>query len=349
MERNMTKSVGRPIVLVLMIAWTGSSTPLLAAAADAIIADHTCCNLKAVPANWIQQAKAQLRLAYGHTSHGSQIINGMDVFKNPPGSLYWWDRTGTQGGLSIWDGTPTGDLGNPDRTSWAQRTRDLLLGSGKDRNCIVWSWCGQVSNATPADIDTYTGLMMALRTDFPDVKFVYMTGHLDGTGTTGNLHLRNEQIRAHVRATGGILFDFADIESFDPSGNAFLHLRADDGCNYWLGGQQRNWADEWCAVHPGDCSSCSCAHSKSLNCDQKARAFWWLLARIAGWAGPSPKGDLNCDGSVNFADINPFVLAIGDPDEYRRQYPDCDLLNGDCNGDGLVDFGDINPFVDLLS
>ncbi|MEW6251697.1 MAG: CRTAC1 family protein [Planctomycetota bacterium] len=60
-------------------------------------------------------------------------------------------------------------------------------------------------------------------------------------------------------------------------------------------------------------------------------------------------GDLNCDGLVNFGDINPFVLALSDPAGYRQQYPDCTLLHGDVNGDGRVDFGDINPFVALLA
>jgi hypothetical protein len=36
------------------------------------------------------------------------------------------------------------------------------------------------------------------------------------------------------------------------------------------------------------------------------------MARLAGWepgATPQP-GDLNCDGSVNGYDIDPFVLAL---------------------------------------
>ena len=40
-------------------------------------------------------------------------------------------------------------------------------------------------------------------------------------------------------------------------------------------------------------------------------------------------GDLNCDGTFNGADIDPFFLALGDPGEYERQFPDCDILNGD--------------------
>jgi hypothetical protein len=60
-------------------------------------------------------------------------------------------------------------------------------------------------------------------------------------------------------------------------------------------------------------------------------------------------GDLNCDGSVDFADINPFVLALVDPDGYAAQHADCDLLNADINDDGEVGFADINPFVALLT
>jgi acetyl esterase/lipase len=64
---------------------------------------------------------------------------------------------------------------------------------------------------------------------------------------------------------------------------------------------------------------------------------------------PALPADLNCDGVVNFDDINPFVLAISDPAAYAAAYPDCNFMNGDCNSDGLVDFDDINPFVVLLS
>ncbi len=60
-------------------------------------------------------------------------------------------------------------------------------------------------------------------------------------------------------------------------------------------------------------------------------------------------GDLNCDGFVNFDDINPFVLALSEPAGYAQQYPNCDILDGDFNADAVVNFDDINPFVALLS
>ena len=60
-------------------------------------------------------------------------------------------------------------------------------------------------------------------------------------------------------------------------------------------------------------------------------------------------GDLNCDGVINFGDINPFVLALSNPAGYNTAFPWCNILNGDTNGDGLVNFGDINPFVAILT
>jgi hypothetical protein len=79
--------------------------------------------------------------------------------------------------------------------------------------------------------------------------------------------------------------------------------------------------------------------------DEPARLVSLRGEVVSGWK----KGDLDCDGQVNFGDINPFVLALTGREQYERQYPDCEWLNADCNGDGTVDFGDINPFVDLLT
>ncbi|MCG3127090.1 MAG: hypothetical protein CHACPFDD_01948 [Phycisphaerae bacterium] len=59
-------------------------------------------------------------------------------------------------------------------------------------------------------------------------------------------------------------------------------------------------------------------------------------------------GDLNCDGSINGFDIEPFVLAISDPITYAEEFPDCDLTLGDMNDDGSVNGFDIDSFVDAL-
>jgi hypothetical protein len=68
----------------------------------------------------------------------------------------------------------------------------------------------------------------------------------------------------------------------------------------------------------------------------------------ARWACYDP-GDLNCDGLVNTFDIDPFVIAITDPDVYYFILPDCDPMLADINGDGVVNTFDIDPFVGLLT
>jgi hypothetical protein len=60
------------------------------------------------------------------------------------------------------------------------------------------------------------------------------------------------------------------------------------------------------------------------------------------------RADMNCDGAVNFDDINPFVTALISRAGYEARYPTCLWLNGDINDDDSVDFDDINPFVACL-
>jgi M6 family metalloprotease-like protein len=60
-------------------------------------------------------------------------------------------------------------------------------------------------------------------------------------------------------------------------------------------------------------------------------------------------GDLNCDGTVSFSDINPFVLLMTNYQVYLTTYPNCIPINGDINSDGQISFADINPFVALLT
>ena len=59
-------------------------------------------------------------------------------------------------------------------------------------------------------------------------------------------------------------------------------------------------------------------------------------------------GDMNCDGRINAFDIEPFLLALFDPNAYQALYPDCDMMNADTNFDGAIDAFDIEPFLELL-
>lgn len=70
--------------------------------------------------------------------------------------------------------------------------------------------------------------------------------------------------------------------------------------------------------------------------------YIWFLTPVGPALCP---GDMNCDGAINFSDIDPFVLALQGEAAYAAQYPDCFWLNADTNGDAAVDFADIDPFV----
>jgi hypothetical protein len=75
--------------------------------------------------------------------------------------------------------------------------------------------------------------------------------------------------------------------------------------------------------------------------------FW-----AASVAPSACAGDLNCDGQIDFADINPFVLYLSNFATWQATYAGCPPENGDINGDGTYgqgSFTDINPFVALFT
>ena len=286
-----------------------------------IIIDHTCVDIHGIPQTWIEQAKAGLYIAYGHTSHGSQLTEGMTGlvgFMNGlgyPTGLYDWNDTGSSGALHLHDYAMPGDLGYLGDLTWATETRTYLDNPANSGcNVIMWSWCGGCSDNTPAGIQAYLDAMNQLETDYPAVRFVYMTGHLD-IWADATLKANNQQIRDYCNANGKILYDFADIESYDPDGTYYEY--ANDDCGYYSGDPEDdgvylgNWAQEWQGSHTEntDWYDCDAAHSEPLNANRKAYAAWWLWARLAGWDG-SVEGEGEGEGwpiHITFTTVEPAV------------------------------------------
>jgi hypothetical protein len=228
--------------------------------AGAVIAGHEAAvAFDTLPLNLLDFIRDNYRIYYGHTSHGSQIMTGLNMLATQSADYALPDFHEV-----------SGDLGYNGDVTWASSTRTFLEAHPGEYNVVMWSWCGGVSDNTTAGIQTYLDTMSQLEADYPFVTFIYMTGHLDGTGTSGNLYARNDQIRVFTSTNRKALFDFADVESYDPAGHYYSD--ASDDCG---------WCSDWCATH--SCPTCSsCAHSHCLNCYLKGKAFWSMMAQIAG-------------------------------------------------------------------
>ncbi len=57
---------------------------------------------------------------------------------------------------------------------------------------------------------------------------------------------------------------------------------------------------------------------------------------------------MNSGGSLDLVDVEPFITALLDADQYVDRYPDCDIDLADLNRDGSVNLVDIEPFMEAL-
>ena len=95
-----------------------------------------------------------------------------------------------------------------------------MLNSAPQANAFMWSWCGEMSWLSTAEVQQYLDMMTQLEAEYPGVRFVYMTGHTDGTTGDSVLNRNNNLVRDYVLANSKVLYDFADIESWLPDGTA---------------------------------------------------------------------------------------------------------------------------------
>ena len=323
----------KKLFFVTVLAAAVLCAPVFAAP---IIIDHRHTDITQLSSGQLARAKAVLHIAYGHTSHGSQLTDGMSGlvgFANGgglglsyPNNFFAWNNGGTGGALDLHDYAMGGDVGYyPD---WVNNTVAYLNNpANADVNVIIWSWCGQMDDKYQSGTlsNEYLLPMTSLETSYPDVVFVYMTGHApDGGSMSASLDNRTkaacQAIKDYCIANNKVLFDFNDIEHYNPDGTYFKFVT--DSCDYYAtnsGSPAGNWATEWQNTHAEgvDWYDCSSAHSQALNANRKAYAAWALWCAIAA--------DLDRD------DI---------PDEWEERHGTTAMFGGgtnDCDDDGYTD------------
>ena len=74
-------------LIILITIFVGIYFAVMAQAQPVII-DHTCTDINQIPQQWIETAKSNLRISYGHTSHGSQLVTGITAIRDFIGTSY---------------------------------------------------------------------------------------------------------------------------------------------------------------------------------------------------------------------------------------------------------------------
>ncbi|MEN8122421.1 MAG: T9SS type A sorting domain-containing protein [Bacteroidota bacterium] len=300
---------------------------------EGFVIDHTHTDLSQIPDNWIDSAKQNLKIRYFRRSHGSQIdVGGMAALQrySAYNNLYTFNKTGANGELflSTQASTEWNSL-DYENDIWVQITRDYLDDlANSEINVVMWAWS---SSFYLCSAQQYINDMETLISEYGPggsknravpVTFIFQTACGQRSISRNELvYLKNDTIRKHCYNNNRILFDFNDLECYDPDGNyygdgvsdgSYTNIRLlnddlayiSDSTNVSIHPGGGNWGIEWMNRNPDKeltlisandiCTVCEHSDQRGnydppiednsrLHCVLKGRAAWWMWAKLAGW------------------------------------------------------------------
>ncbi|MBT7169522.1 hypothetical protein HN908_00540, partial [Candidatus Woesearchaeota archaeon] len=197
-------------------------------------------------------------------------------------------------------------------SSGRQRTLDsadesISLGDPFDASMFGWSFHiirgDSIHNEGGSDItfneerrDAYFNSLDEFRSNSPNTEYIYGTAPTDQDTSTPisecgvdgeRVTQYNQDIRDEAISNDGVLFDQADIEYH---GEDMQPPSSEHPCGEGSTIQIRH--PDWGSGSDG------CAHSNSALCVAKAKAVWWMAARMVGWDGiPACQSSGDCEGN----------------------------------------------------
>ena len=299
----------------------------------AAIIDHTDIDAVGSLPQTTMNAIGQQKWFFSHASVGGNMVDGMNNLRssnstryklvvasvgnngtqanNPPsptvnGRIYECNRgnPGWQSKLSIFDKSVR-------IAGWRAPAVDAVM----DKFCYI----DQTANAT-----TYVNTMAALEVAYPNTVVVYITMPLMTSTDSDNIlrNTYNDAVRKYCKENGKLLYDLADMEAYDPSGNP---------STFTSGGKTYQKMYSGYSSDGGHLSSAGC---------QRVAMGWYAVAAVI--AAPAVPGDLTGDKQVDKADLVRFLACVSGPS--RPHNGSADSLKADLDGDGDVDQNDFGIF-----
>lgn len=252
-----------------------SSTPAPLSNGPAILIDHTAVEgFDAIPDDQIAAA-AGIRYMIRESSIGVNIDMGLNCLMgnfegrrpNACGEFFdpKYDRTN-------WEFQIRGNPGWIDKVNDFVEQVNLQAGSFDAFSFSVGYVDGLDEGSYPriSDPENFQTLFVekleALEVEHPDKIFVWWTMSLSRVGSENGTQF-NQMLREYAAAHNKILFDLADIEAHNPDG---VKVESENGYE---------------VISPLYTNEEMSGHLNLTGRDRVSRAFWYLMARLAGWEG----------------------------------------------------------------